>query len=136
MANKEAPRGIRNNNPGNIRHTKTDWKGLANPPSDGAFCVFIAPQYGIRALSVLLRNYSRYYGIRTIKNIIARFAPATENQTDAYIRSVCKATGFDDSEQLDLEQDAVVIALMKAIIKHENGQQPYTDEQLQAGLQC
>ena len=133
---KQLPRGIRNNNPGNIRYTGTAWKGLATPPSDGAFCIFTMPQYGIRALAVLLRNYNRYYGIRTITSIINRFAPSVENNTTAYIQSVCKATGFGESEQLDLESDAVIIPLMKAIIRHENGQQPYTDEQLETGLKC
>lgn len=135
MENK-TPRGIRNHNPGNIRHTGTAWKGLATPPSDGAFCIFTMPQYGIRALAILLRNYNRYYGIRTITSIINRFAPSTENNTAAYIKSVSKATGFGESEQLDLESDALIIPLMKAIIKHENGQQPYTDEQFEAGLKC
>jgi hypothetical protein len=134
MANK--PRGIRNNNPGNIRHNGIAWKGLAEPPSDGAFCIFTIPQYGIRALAILLRNYNRNYGIRTIKSIIARFAPSAENNTAAYIQSVCQAMGCDDSEQLELEKDEVLVALMKAIIRHENGQQPYTDEQFEAGLKC
>jgi hypothetical protein len=119
MANK--PRGIRNNNPGNIRYNGIAWKGLAEPPSDGSFCVFIMPYYGIRALAVLLRNCNRYYGIRTIKSIIARFAPDTENNTAAYIQSVCQAMGCDDSKQLELEKDEVLTALMKAIIRHENG---------------
>lgn len=135
MANK-APRGIRNNNPGNIRYTGTVWKGLATPPTDGAFCVFTHPKYGLRALVLLLRNYNRYYDIRTIKSIINRFAPSSENNTTAYIESVCKATSFNDYEQLDLEKEAVLLPLMKAIIKHENGQQPYTDEQILEGMKC
>ena len=135
MANK-TPRGIRNNNPGNIRYAGTAWKGLATPPTDGAFCVFTHRQYGLRALALLLRNYNRYYGIRTIKSIISRFAPSSENNTTAYIESVCKATGFNDYEQLDLEKEAVLLPLMKAIIKHENGQQPYTDEQILEGIKC
>lgn len=134
MAN--IPRGIRNNNPGNIRYTGTNWRGLANPNSDGAFCIFTHPMFGLRALSILLRNYNRYYGIRTIKRIIARFAPNNENNTIAYIQAVCKATGFDDSKQLDLEDESVLLILMKAIIKHENGQQPYTDEQILEGIKC
>lgn len=135
MANKQ-PRGIRNNNPGNIRYTGTAWRGLATPPSDGAFCIFTHSMFGLRALAVLLRNYNRYHGIRTIKRIIARFAPDTENNTAAYILSICKATGFDDSAQLDLEDETVLLPLMKAIIKHENGKQPYTDEQILEGIKC
>lgn len=136
MINKSIPRGIRNNNPGNIRYTKTAWKGLATPPTDGAFCIFTHAKFGLRALATLLRNYNRFYGIRTIKNIIARFAPSTENNTTAYIKAVCKATGFNDYEQLDLESEAILLSLIKAIIKHENGQQPYTDEQILEGIKC
>jgi hypothetical protein len=130
------PRGIRNNNPGNIRYNGIDWRGLANPPSDGVFCVFIAPQYGIRALAKVIRNYHFYYGIRSIKGIVNRFAPGTENNTAAYIDHVCKITGFDESIQLDLENDDIILALMRAIIIFENGQQPYTDDELKMGMKC
>ena len=133
--NKE-PRGIRNNNPGNIKYNGTAWLGLANPPHDGTFCVFTEAKYGIRALAKVLRNYNRYYGIRTIYRIIKRFAPATENQTDAYIKSVAASTGYDPHTQLNLESNAVLVKLMKAIIKHENGKQPYTDEEIEAAIQC
>lgn len=135
MMNKE-PRGIRNKNPGNIKYNGINWAGLAIPPSDGVFCVFTEHKYGLRALGKLLRNYNRYYGIRTINGIIKRFAPATENQTDAYIKSVAASTGYDPHLQLNLESNAVLVKLMKAIIKHENGKQPYTDEEIEAALQC
>lgn len=136
MATNKEPRGIRNNNPGNIRYNGIDWRGLANPPSDGAFCIFASPRFGIRALGKLIRNYHFHYGIRTIKGIINRYAPASENDTNAYIEHMCKATGFDDSTQLDLENDDVVLALMRAIIHHENGEQPYSDDELRLGLKC
>ena len=67
--NKE-PRGIRNNNPGNIKYNGINWAGLSIPPSDGVFCVFTEARYGLRALGKLLRNYNRYYGIRAINGII------------------------------------------------------------------
>lgn len=136
MTNKKIPRGIRNNNPGNIRYNGTAWKGLATPPTDGAFCIFTHTEFGLRALAKLLRNYNRYYGIRTIKSIINRFAPDTENNTTAYVQSVCKATGFADYQQLDLEVESVLLPLMKAIIKHENGQQPYSDQQILESIKC
>ena len=136
MMKKQEPRGIRNNNPGNIKYTGTAWLGLANPPHDGTFCVFTDARFGLRALAKVLRNYNRYYGIRTIYRIIKRFAPATENQTDAYIKSVAASTGYDPHTQLNLESNAVLVKLMKAIIKHENGKQPYTDEEIEAAIQC
>lgn len=74
--------------------------------------------------------------IRSIKGIINRFAPSSENNTNSYIQAIAKSTGFDESAQLDLEDDEVVVALMRAIIRHENGQQPYSDEDLRMGLKC
>ncbi len=130
------PRGIRNNNPGNIKYNGINWMGLSVPPSDGVFCVFTDAKYGIRALGKLLRNYNRHYGIRTINSIITRFAPSTENQTDAYIKSVARSTGYDPHTQLNLEDTKVLVNLCQAIIKHENGKQPYSLEEIEAAIQC
>ena len=130
------PRGIRNNNPGNIRHAGIAWQGLADPPSDGAFCVFTEPKFGIRALAMLLCNYKKKQGINTIAGIICRFAPATENDTQSYIRQVCDAMGKSANEPLDTENEATLLPLIRAIIKHENGQQPYTDGQITEGIRC
>lgn len=130
------PRGIRNNNPGNLRYNGIAWEGLAAPPSDGAFCIFIEARFGIRALAVLLRNYKRKYGICSVSGIINRFAPATENNTAAYIASVCKALACEADTALDTESEAVLLPLVKAIIRHENGQQPYTDEQILESFKC
>ncbi len=61
----QRPRGIRNNNPGNIRHGE-NWQGL-NPNSrsiDAAFCVFNTPVAGIRALAKVLINYKKIYGLK------------------------------------------------------------------------
>ena len=134
MSNNPLPRGIRNNNPGNIRYNGIEWLGLSTPPSDGAFCVFTEAKFGIRALAVLFRNYKNNYGINTISGIINRFAPSTENDTAAYVAQVCKALGCAANTPLDTESEAVLLPLVKAIIRHENGQQPYTDEQIKEGL--
>ena len=133
---KQPPRGIRNNNPGNIKYTGIAWKGLAETPSDGVFCVFTDARYGIRALAKLLKNYNRYYDIRTLQSIIKRYAPATENKTETYIKSVAQYTGYDPHTQLDLENEVVLVKVIKAIIKHENGQQPYTDQEIKDSLIC
>lgn len=120
------PRGIRNNNPGNIEYNGTQWRGLATPPSDGRFCVFTAPEWGIRALSVLLRNYQRKYGINTIRGVIMRFAPTNENNTVAYIAAVARVLAVDADEPLEwCKNDEILADMVQAIIKHENGQMPY-----------
>jgi len=124
-------RGIRNNNPGNIRDTKGDtWEGQAG--TDGAFAIFSAPEFGLRALAKLLNNYERLHGINTVKGIISRYAPSNENNTAAYIASVSAALGIDPETTFSIE--ARLPELMQAIIKHENGQQPYSGELIATGI--
>jgi hypothetical protein len=120
------PRGTRNNNPGNIDwHKGVDWEGLATPPSDGRFCRFIDPVYGLRAIAKIVLNYRRKHKINTVRGIIGRWAPSVENDTKAYIRSVCAALGVMPDTAIDVTKPAVMRELVRAIVYHENGQQPY-----------
>lgn len=128
-----AARGIRNNNPGNIRHGDK-WQGLSAEQTDSEFCVFSQPEYGIRALCRILRTYQRKYGLRDVHSIINRFAPPVENDTESYIKSVCLKLDVTPETLIDLEEKGIMLNLLKAIIKHENGEQPYTDKQLLNGI--
>ncbi|KMJ44160.1 structural protein [Xenorhabdus khoisanae] len=119
-------RGIRNHNPGNIRHGDK-WQGLREIQTDKSFCQFVAPEYGIRAILKILRNYERKYGLNTIRQIISRWAPPNENNTEAYIAYVCKVVGVPSSVVIDVENVNIMSKLVKAIIQMENGQQPYSD---------
>lgn len=133
--NQQTPRGIRNNNPGNIRHG-TNWQGL-NPDGrkiDPAFCVFTAPVYGIRALAKVLTNYGKIHNLNTVRQIISRYAPPNENQTAAYIQSVAKQLGVYPDTIIDIEERGVLTVFIKAIIRMENGIQPYSDEIIQQGI--
>ncbi|CCP02961.1 Protein P5 [Erwinia amylovora Ea644] len=119
-------RGIRNNNPGNIRWGD-DWKGLV-PESlrtDKSFCQFKSAEYGIRAMIIILRNYQRKHGLSTMKEIINRWAPDVENDTQAYIDSVAKSTGVPADKRIDTTDSRFMTRLLQAIINHENGSQPY-----------
>lgn len=120
------PRGIRNNNPGNIRWGD-DWKGLVpkSQRTDKDFCQFITPEYGIRAMIVILRNYQRKHGLNTISGIINRWAPTNENNTQAYIDSVAKSTGVTPDQSIHTDDSRFMMKLLQAIIRHENGVQPY-----------
>ncbi|HEA0341613.1 TPA: structural protein [Salmonella enterica] len=120
------PRGIRNNNPGNIRWGD-DWKGLVpkSQRTDKDFCQFITPEYGIRAMIVILRNYQRKHGLNTISGIINRWAPTNENNTQAYIDSVAKSTGVTPDQFIHTDDSRFMMKLLQAIIRHENGVQPY-----------
>lgn len=120
------PRGIRNNNPGNIRWGD-DWKGLVpkSQRTDKDFCQFITPEYGIRAMIVILRNYQRKHSLNTITGIINRWAPTSENNTQAYIDSVAKATDTVPDQAIHTDDSRFMMKLLQAIIRHENGVQPY-----------
>lgn len=119
-------RGIRNNNPGNIRKGEK-WKGLSPIQNDSSFCVFKSPEYGIRALVVLLRNYYQIYELNTVAKIIKRYAPKIENDTYAYIESVSRALGVSPKREINLLNPEVMFKLIQAIIYHENGSQPYEE---------
>lgn len=121
------PRGIRNNNPGNIRHGN-DWKGLAEEQPDPAFCTFASPEYGLRAIVVILRNYDRKHGLRTVREFINRWAPPNENDTTEYAEHVARRLGVPADEEIDVNE--YMTGLVKAIVLHENGVQPYSDEQI------
>lgn len=136
------PRGIRNHNPGNLRFDPSNrWQGRATMEQrspeqlrEREFEVFVSPEYGIRAIAVLLTTYFDRYGINTLDGIIPRYAPASENNTQAYINAVWRSTGFQPAQPLDLHDYATMKALVLAIIRHENGVQPYSDAVIDKGL--
>lgn len=113
------PRGVRLCNPGNLRHGQP-WLGLAPKQPDLDFCTFISPEYGIRAMMMIFGTYAKR-GLNTVAKIISAWAPITENDTAAYIADVRKRLGKDSVTAKDYP------ALCKAIIRHENGEQPYED---------
>ncbi|HBC7598487.1 TPA: hypothetical protein KE150_000762, partial [Escherichia coli] len=126
-------RGIRNNNPGNLEYSKTNpWVGQTG--DDGRFAKFETPEHGIRALGRNLMSYQRQ-GIDTVSEIINRWAPPTDkNDTMSYIKAVCEQLGVSADEPLDASNPDTLKALCAAIIHHENGSQPYSDQQLTAGV--
>lgn len=130
----ERIRGIRNHNPGNIERVPgTVWRGMAtDQSSDPRFVVFTAPQWGIRAMARILKNYATQ-GYRSVAQILTRYAPSIENDTASYIASVSQRLGVDPRAPLALN-DATLAALVKALIQHENGVQPYSDDIIQLGI--
>lgn len=126
------PRGIRNHNPGNIRHSKTVWMGQAEEQADEAFVTFEQPVYGIRALFKILKTYRTKYGLKTIAQIIDRWAPPNENDTGAYVQAVAAACGVGPTEEVDLAR--IGENLVAAIIHHENGQQPYSATEIKRAI--
>lgn len=132
-ASADGPRGVRNNNPGNLEASSSNpWVGQTG--SDGRFAKFETPEHGIRALGRNLLSYQRQ-GIDTVSDIINRWAPPSDNNdTAAYIKSVCAQLGVKADQPLDASNPDTLQALCAAIIKHENGSQPYSNEQLSTGV--
>lgn len=128
------PRGIRNNNPGNIDRNTTRWDGMAADQSDPRFVVFDSPEYGIRALAKVLLSYQRKHGLDTVSKIINRWAPPSENDTGAYAAHVAARVGVGPDDRVSLEDEAVLTALAVSIIAHENANFGYQDHIVQAGI--
>jgi hypothetical protein len=118
------PIGIRQNNPGNLECGQP-WQGLEPKQAGDRFCRFTSPLFGIRAMALLVRNYGRKHGIRTIQGLIYRYAPGVENNVAAYVQSVAKRTGFLPDFPITLNDDETLEKIIPAMIHHENGQQPY-----------
>lgn len=126
MDKKIEPRGIRNNNPLNIRKG-SNWQGEKYPQDDKSFEQFESMQYGVRAGFIILRRYiSGYNGLtqrfNTIEKIISRWAPASENDTRAYIAQVERLTGIPSRQQISFSQRSFMVAIVDAMIRVECGQ--------------
>ena len=114
------PRGIRNNNPLNIRVGNV-WLGEVKNPTDPLFEQFNSMEYGLRAGFVLLRRYIRHYKRQTIEDIISSWAPSNENNTKAYIDTVVKVSGIPSNRILHYSDKESMCKLVDAMCFVENG---------------
>lgn len=114
-------RGVSNCNPGNIRRSNTRYKGEVQPSRDPAFKQFETMAWGYRAIFVLLDTYRVRHGLRTIAEMIARWAPPAENHTQTYIRAVARYTGIAADEPLDTRDRKTMVPIAAAISRVENG---------------
>lgn len=115
-------RGLRNNNPGNIRRTgRTRYRGERPESRDAQFREFIAPEWGYRAMFVLLYTYHKRYGLSTPRELIERWAPPCENHTENYIRAVCEEVGIAAEEPIGLLDGPLMCRFVGAMSRVENG---------------
>ena len=121
MNKKPIPRGIRNNNPLNIRIGNV-WLGEVPNPTDNEFEQFVSMFYGLRAGFILLRRYIRRYHLTTVPDIISRWAPGSENNTVKYIDTVCQLSSIAPDAQLDYGDEETLVNLVDAMILVECGQ--------------
>lgn len=115
-----APRGVRNNNPGNIEFSILNaWRGQKG--SDGRFAIFDAPVYGVRAMIKLLTRYIRERGLDTIAKIGSRWAPKAEAGNRAWVSNVAINSGIGQNVRINPADFGQMSALVKGIIAAENG---------------
>jgi hypothetical protein len=119
------PRGIRNNNPLNIVKGNS-WKGERVNQTDKRFEEFESMAMGLRAGFILLRNYiegtkTRPTKFNTIRKIVSRWAPPSENYTQRYIDNVCKWSGLLPDEVVQFRERKKMVAIVQAMAKMECG---------------
>lgn len=124
-------RGMRNHNPGNLRSAPNAVGRDTGP--NGSFSVFGSDKDGLAAQARQLMLYGDR-GNNTLNGIIHTYAPATENKTQAYIDDVSRQTGYKPGDRLNLHDPETLRRLMAAMITHENGTQPFSREQIGAGI--
>lgn len=138
MSSKQEPRGVRNNNPGNLDRTATVWRGEDRSAtalaSEKRFCVFETPQAGFRALAKTLLTYQNKHGLRTVRDMINRWAPPVENNTEAYIAQVAREVGVGSREIVSLSKQVPLQRMVTAIARHENGGLFWSEAVIEAGV--
>lgn len=127
-------RGIRNNNPGNIKKSTEDWEGASKEQPDKDYVNFKSPEYGVRAMTVVLGSYHQK-GINTIEDIINTWAPKSDNNNvENYLKILKERKGLDRKDKIDAEDPEQVLDVVKGIIIAENTHVPYSDELLLRGI--
>lgn len=127
MEQMNLPRGIRNNNPLNIRIGNA-WVGEVEHPTDNQFEQFTSMVYGLRAGFIILRRYIERYHIDTIEGIISRWAPNCENNTGKYIMAVSSMMGLSPSTKISFHDEGTMTALVAAMVKVECGCDVYAED--------
>jgi hypothetical protein len=135
------PLGIRNNNPGNLEwggFTKS--LGATGPGDGGRFARFPTMEKGICAAATNLISYQEHFGIETIRQVVNRWAPGTENNVVSYIDFMCHVCELGPDDKLDFHDHNTLYWLCTAIFEEENGHDAFTtlvsDAVLEAGIQA
>lgn len=122
MKKNNLPRGLRNNNPGNIRINDDLFQGEVRPSKDKSFKQFETMAYGYRAMFVILRNYIRNYKLDTIRKMISRWAPPKDNNhTEAYIKAVSDYAGIPADDPINVNDREQMIRIVAGMSRVENG---------------
>lgn len=129
-----APRGIRNNNPGNLNFANQAG-ATKESGAGGRFAVFESMEHGVAALYKQLQIYFKR-GVNTLSSIVKTYAPASDgNNVDAYVSALSKATGKGANEAIDSGDTTTISRLMKGIVDHENGKGYISSSDIMGGIQ-
>jgi len=123
------PIGVRQNNPGNLR----SW---GNTPTQGGFANFGTAQEGLSAMAANLVTYYSKYGAKSINSIAEKWAPRSENDTAGYAAAISNRLGVKGADQLNLKDPAVLAKVMDAMIKQEQGYNPYGANELMSAARA
>lgn len=122
------PRGIRNNNPLNIRRGNSKWQGMKPRQTDRDFCQFATIDYGYRAAFKLMQTYYEKYGVRSVADLIGRWAPPSENRTREYVANVMydlerQGFGYDARQEIPApwRDKRLWCAIARAMLRQECG---------------
>lgn len=123
MEKKSMPRGLRNNNPLNIRISRDKFVGEIQPSQDKVFKQFDTMSHGYRAAFRVLRTYINNYKCDTIRKIISRYAPSSENHTENYIKVVSERSGITADEPILADNREMMVRIVAAMSFVENGRE-------------
>lgn len=121
LGRTDLPRGIRNNNPGNLTRTSISWQGEVANNTDGRFEQFTQFVWGVRAMIRDISGDIKKDGDNTIRKLITKYAPSNENNTAGYISSLSTRTGYGADQILNADDKAVMARLVQQICIIENG---------------
>lgn len=132
LGRSDLPKGMRNNNPGNIRVSSNPWKGKVPfwENTDGSFEQFTAYVWGIRAMIRNLQSYQTQRGLDTVRQIVNTWAPAADNNpTTVYVTYVADRMGISPDARINLFDMPTMRAIVRAMAHFENGMEAVTDAQ-------
>lgn len=121
---KGGVRNARNNNPGNIEYGDFARRHGA-VGSDGRFAIFPSKEVGSAAMDDLLQSYSRS-GRKSIRQIIGKWAPGSENDSNGYAEQVAKRLGVSADQPLNMDDPKIAAALAREMARVEGDPNAYT----------
>lgn len=127
-------RGIRNNNPLNIRLSNEKWEGMDSIQNDKSFIRFYSAEWGIRAAYRILCTYNTKYHCKTLGQMISRWAPPNENDTLTYIKFVARYCGVQPEHEVNINDEDFMAKMIMGMCKMENGVMPYSEELVKKGI--